>query len=379
MNVSARPSQVVTFVCGALVAAALISLSAVVGSAEGSVPRHAKVILLVRSSSPVDNPALSALIADSMSMELHAKEIDVIPSADLAADDTALRASEERTHADFALSGLYEMTGSAIQLSVRWIDLADMREAGRVSRSGELNLAFDALVASMIDELVEEQRGAIASLPPEAPAVEPPAVELPPPAQPDLAQAEPVAEPEPAPVASAAEPLPRVAEAPAAKTKLAPLAFSVGSAPFIATFTARNYFPLGLAVSVSGRYQVRTMGGLLGFGLLTGFNGFHGRGEYAQADFYVVPIGVDVLYGTLTGGPLDFFVHLGAGPAVLMAKPALGDLLAKVIPYAVGGVGITWSMFDVLAVSLDASYTCFFDSSAAIMGFTPTLSAVLKL
>jgi hypothetical protein len=376
MNATARLPQVNIAVCLALIAFGLLLLSAVAGSAEGNAPRQAKVIILVRSSSPEDNPALSALIADSMSMELHAREIDVIPSTDLAADDTALRALEEKTHADFALSGVYEVTGSAVRLSVGWIDLADMREAGRASRSGELNLAFDDLVAGIVDELVEGQRDAIAALLPEAPSAGPAPSAQPEPEVP----AEPPAPAGPVTAASAAAPAPPVIEPPAGKeARLAPLAFSIGSAPFIATFTALNYFPLGFAVTLNGRYQMRVTGGFLGIGILTGVSGFSGRGAYTQADFYVVPIGVDVLYGTLTGGRFDFFVHVGAGPAVLAAKPASGNLLAKVIPYALGGVGISWAMIDILAVSLDASYTCYFDSSAAIMGFTPSLSAVLKL
>jgi hypothetical protein len=161
--------------------------------------------------------------------------------------------------------------------------------------------------------------------------------------------------------------------------RLAPFVLSVGSAPFIATFEALNYFPLGFTVSLSPRWQIRAGDGFVGFGLLTGLCGFHGRGTYAEADFYVVPIGADVSYGTLARGRLDFFLHGGGGPAVLIARPSSGGLLAKMIPYAIVGVGCEWSPFNFLAISLDASYTCFFDSSATIMGFTPSLLVELKL
>ena len=381
MGRCSRPSQVDTLLCRALMAAVLLLLTAGPCSAEESVPRRARAVVLIRSSSTVDDPALSTLIADSMSMELQARKIDVMPSPGAAADDAALGALEERTHADFALSGVYTLTGSEVQLNVRWLDLADRREAGQASRSGQLDIDFDALVADLVDELVESQKEAIASLPPEARVAEPPPPGPPerqPSAEPASA-AEPVPAAEPAPAAGTAEPVAHAVGPPAAEERLAPLAFSVGSAPFIATFTALDYFRVGLSVSLSGRYQMRAPGGFVGIGFLTGICAFHGRGAYAQADFYVVPVGADILFGALTRGPLDFFLHLGGGPAVLVAKPAAGNLLAKVIPFVVGGIGFAWSALDILAVSIDASYTCFFDSSAVIMGFTPSLSVVLKL
>jgi hypothetical protein len=361
MRAATRPLLTPAF-CGCALVAALLFLPAVLCSADGA-HRWPKVLVIVHASSRDDNPALSALIADSMKAELESRSIDALTSADLVVDDAALAALGEQSHADYAIRGTYAQTGSAIRLEARWINFPDRKETGRASRSGELNLSFDSLVADLVDELVEGQKESIARLPLDVPAAESP----------------PAAAPLSAPVREDAAALPPVVEPPVNEPRLAPLAFSFGSAPFIATFTALNYFPLGLALSLSGHYQVRAPGGLIGFGLASGVSGFHGKGAYSQADFYVIPIGIDLLYGTRTGSRIDFFAYVRGGPAIFMAKLSTGNSLAKVIPFVVGGVGINVLVLDPFGLSLDGSYTCFFDSPDPILGFTPSLSLVVKL
>ena len=98
-----------------------------------------------------------------------------------------------------------------------------------------------------------------------------------------------------------------------------------------------------------------------------------------KAHFYVIPVGIEILYGTRTGSAIDFFTHVAGGPAVFAAKLTSGESLAKVIPFVTGGVGITLSLFDSLGISVEAGYACYFDSPDPIMGFTPALSVVLRL
>jgi len=318
--------------------------------ADGLEHRRPTVLVLVSSSNPIDNEPLSALIADSFAMELESQGIRALTAAGRAADVQGVAALAAKNRADFALWGTYVQVGSVIQLNARWIDPEKLDAAAHASRTGALNLSFDAVVTSLVDEIIEGQKQRIADLP-----------LLP-------------AEPTPLP----ASPEPKPAE-PERRPRIPPLAFSLGSAPFIATFSALNYFPVGLSVSLAGHYQMRAPGGLFGFGLASGLSGFHGRGAYAEADFYVVPIGIDVLYGTRTGSAVDFLVHLAGGPAIFTAKLTSGESLAEVIPYVTGGVGISLSLIDSLAISLEGGYTCFFDSPDPIMGFTPSLSVLVRL
>jgi hypothetical protein len=312
-------------------------------------PRQATVLVIVQSSSKNDNKALDALIADSFRLELESKGVRAVPVSGRASDDKTAAAMAAKNSADFALWGTYLQAGTDIKLSARWIDAGGAHTPGQASRSGVLDLSFDALVASLVDEIVEGQKQNIANLPP-APVIPPP---------------------EPATVPKPAEPV--------KEARLAPFAFALSASPFIATFAALNYFPVGMSASLAGHYQMRAPGGRFGIGVTTGLSGFHGKGTYAQADFYVVPIGVDALYGTLTGSPFDFYAHLSGGPAIFSAQLSTGESFTKVIPFASGGVGITLALFDALAISLEAGYTGYFDSPDPIMGFAPALSVVLRL
>lgn len=90
---------------------------------------------------------------------------------------------------------------------------------------------------------------------------------------------------------------------------------------------------MGLSVTISGQYRFRLPGGILGVGLTTGANAFQGKGDYAQADVVLIPVGPEAAYGTRSGSLLDFFVHVSGGPAVFAVRLSGGNPLAKIVPY----------------------------------------------
>ena len=327
-----------------VLSAMLAFLPLVPSGADGLVRRQPTVLVLVYSSGQTDNQALTAMIADAFRMELESQGIRALAVVERAPDDRAVAALAAKNRADFALWGTYVQVGSQVQLNARWIDPETKAAAGHSTRTGALNLSFDAVVTSLVDEILAGQKQQIANLP-----------------------------------LVPVERIPATASPAGRAQKFPHLALSLGSAPFIATFQALNYFPLGLSASLTGRYQTPAAGGLFAFGPTVGVSGFHGKGSYAEADFYVIPIGIDVLYGTRTGSLLDFFAHVAGGPAIFTANLTSGETLAKVIPYVSGGVGITLSLFDSLGISLEGGYTCFFDSPDPIMGFAPSLSVVVRL
>ena len=354
------------------VLAALFALLPLVASgADGIGHRRPVVLVLVYSSGPEASAQLGALISDSLAVDLESQGIQVVPSNDSAVDDRAVAFLAGKNHADYALWGTYSLAGSEIRLDARWIDPARAAAVAAVSRTGALDFSFDAVVASLVGELVESQKMTFADLP----------------AQPDQIAELPVTTASQQPVISRGvnlDPVGRPSFGPAAlppkaEPAFVPFAISLGSSPFIATFAALNYFPVGLDISFTALYRFRTAGGLIGIGLGSGVSGFHGKGAYAEADFSVIPIGIDLLYGTRTGSFIDFFAHIGGGPAIFSAKLTSGEFLSKVIPYATGGLGIQLSFFQSLGISLEAAYTCFFDSPDPIMGFAPSLSIDLRL
>jgi hypothetical protein len=325
-------------------------LPVAVAAADSLPPRQAVVLIIIQSTTKVDNEALSSLISDSMRLELEARGVKALPVDDHAANDKAVVVLAAEKKADFALWGTYTQTGTSIKLSARWLDAEGVNEPGQGSRTGPLDLSFDELVTGLVDEIVDSQQKNIAKLPP-APVTQP------------------VPDPVPQPAVVAVPPDP----------PLPRFAFSLSGSPFIATFAALSYFPVGYSFTLDGHYQMKAPGGVFGAGIASGLSTFHGKGTYAQADFYVVPIGADVRFGTRTGSALDFYAHLAGGPAIFVAKLATGEALTKVIPYASGGVGMVWRLIDVLALSLEAGYTCYFDSPDPIAGFAPSLAVVLRL
>jgi len=322
------------------------------------------VLVLVHSGGRAGNAALSALIADSLKLELDSRQIIVLTAPDSASEaatgDSVVAALAEKYGADFAFWVTYTQADSAIRLVARWIDPKKKESMGTASRSGPLDFSFDAMVASLVDEIVNGQKDQIARLPAAPATVQAPGVQA----------VSPTSENRPA-----AHP---AVIGPKEESKINPFAFSIGSAPFIATFRAIDYFPVGLSVSLSGMYRIRVPGGLVGFGAATGVTGLHGRGASTTANFYLVPIGAGVQYGTRTGSLIDFFVYVQGGPALFILQPPVGNSLIKVVPYISSGLGILVSLTDNLGLSLDGSYTCFFDSPTPIMGFAPALSVVIK-
>jgi len=340
----------------------LLVLAAPLSSeAQETAHRRPVVLVLVRAAGRADNAALGALIADSIKLELTAHAIDVVTApeslSDSATGDSEAAALAGRNGADFAFWVTYAQADSDIQLKARWTEPKKDQASASASRTGPLDFSFDAMVANLVDEIVEGQKDRIASLP--APAQE----------------ATPVQTPESVPAALPAAIAPAAESKP--EPKIAPLAFSLGSAPFIATFTALGYFQVGLTVTLSGMYRIKVPGGLMGFGAVTGVSGLHGKGAYTSADFYLVPIGAEFQYGTRTGSLIDFFVTIQGGPALFTLKPQVGNPLTKVIAFALGGLGILISLYDNVGLSIDGSYTCFFDSPP-IMGFAPSLSVLVR-
>jgi hypothetical protein len=356
-------------VCFAL--AALLALMPPVPCRANEITHRRPIVLvLVHSSSQNDNAQLRALIIDSFRVELESHGIQVLPSDEPAADDRAIASLAKKHHADFALWGMYSQAGSEVQLNACWIDPVKNAGAGTASRTSVLNFSFDSVVESLVDEMMESQKKRFADMSLEQIEDGP---------QGPTAAQQPGA-PRGAAVVSDGRPaVSPVGSAPKAEQWFAPFAFSLGSAPLMATFTALNYFPVGLDVSLTGLYRVRAPGGLFGFGLTSGLSGFHGKGAYTQADFFIIPIGIDILYGTRTGSAIDFFAHLAGGPAIFAVKPNLGEPRVAVIPYITGGVGISLSLFDSFGISLEGGYACFFDSLDPIMGFAPSLSVCIWL
>ena len=383
----------------------LLSLAPAALPAAAAAPaRPAVVIVFMKSANALDEQVLRSLLVDSVTLELSDRGMQVVPGKGFPRSVAEAVAQTSAGDADFALVGTYALLERQVLLELQWIDAGEGRLAAQASRRGPLDLSFDAIVADAVREVLAGQSARLASLPPRESRPEAhPAVPLTASAMeeriaslalPDVTPAEtqlPASLQDPAPaVQPAAQPQPLPANEPsvtlgpgqqpaAQSPALRKIAFAAGAAPFISTFTAAKYFAMGLSVTLAGQYRLRMPGGFLGLGGTTGVHVFEGKGDYASAQFYLVPLGPDVWYGTLTGSPIDFFAHVNGGAAVFLATPSGGNTLAKVVPYVQGGVGMTVSIAKAVGFSIESSYAAYFDSPYPIMVYTPSILVLVRL
>jgi hypothetical protein len=386
------PMRATVFTLTLLVALAPVAARA----ADAAPPRAGAVIVFMKSAGALEEQVLRSLLVDSVTLELSDRRMDVIAGEGFprsVADAVRQAAAAE---ADFVLVGTYALQERQVLLEIQWIDAGEGRLAAQASRRGPLDLSFDAVVADAVREILDGQAARIANLPPRqarpeahpaapltASAMEQKIASL---ALPDVLPGEEALPASLKGAPDAPQPLPAVERAvlPAAQPvvpapALRKVVFIAGTAPFISTFAAARYFEMGLSATLAGQYRIRTPGGFLGFGGVTGVHAFQGKGTYATANFLLVPVGPEVWYGTLTGAPFDFFARVNGGAAVFVAMPSSGNSLAKVVPYVSGGAGMTMSLGKAIAVSAEGSYSAYFDSPEPIMAYTPGVSILVRL
>ncbi len=359
----------------------LLSLAPMtVCASESGPPRPPVVLIHMRSSNAVDEQVLQSLLVDSITLELSDRGMEVLTGPSPARTLEQILDSAEAAQADFALIGIYTLKDKQVLLEIQWLEVRRRALAAQASRQGPLDLSFDSIVAAAVGELLSGQQESLANLLPRM--MKPEEHASVPSAQTqsrEIALELPLPVPEPEPAAPTVEPAKEQLPPPAAPEPLRRLAISLGTAPLIATFNATKYFAMGLSVQLTGQYRIPAPGGFVGFGLASGAHGFRGKGPSVEADFLLIPIGLDVQYGTRTGSFIDFFVHANGGPAIFAVRVGGGNPLSKVVPYMMGGVGVTISMGDGFGISLDGSYAAFFDRPTPIMGYTPSLLFLVRL
>jgi hypothetical protein len=377
----------------------ILSLMAPVSAGAGEPSTRPVVLVLLRSASGSEFEILRLLIVDSIRIELSSRELDAVIPAEVwqARDSPASLA--KRAGADFALAGTYDLAADEqVSIELRLIEAGGTSAIPLITRKGPLDFSFDALVAGAISEALEGQKNRIASarsarveaarVATEKAAADRSAAEK---AAIEKAAGEKAAADKSAAEKAAAE---RAAFEKAANAKAKEEAdrkiaavlqrpvrhwslFAAG-APFLATVEASEYFTLGLSVAVNGQYRFSVPGGLLGIGLATGLQRFHATGTAGEADSTLIPIGGTFTYGTNTGSRYDFFAHIDGGAALFILQPISGNASMGVVPYSLGGVGMTIAVFEKAGFIIDASYTAFFPRGVPIMGFSPSLGLFLR-
>ena len=62
-----------------------------------------------------------------------------------------------------------------------------------------------------------------------------------------------------------------------------------------------------------------------------------------------------------------------------MMDVGAGGLLRKLVPYALGGFGLSAAVGEVLSVGAEIAFAAFFEQIAPLLGYMPTLIVNLRV
>jgi hypothetical protein len=292
---------------------------------------------------------------------------------------------------DLILAAYYQLDGSSVSIDFQLHDVEERKQTFSLKADGKFDLTFDKIVAEAVEEIVA--RSGVSPTHPYTAAdaggedqAEPVAVAATPkengagPSPSDASPGE--SEPKPAistPAVDVGEPGIEPAKEPPQIEKIRRLELSAGFAPFLTVGGASEYFRFGLIPSLYANYRIPVGSGYLAVGIFSGANYFRASGIIATSDSLLIPVGLDFRLAPIGGTRLSLFLRLSGGPAMLILNPNKTGALTKVVPYALGGIGINLAISRWFGFTLDSSFSFFYEQSLPIMGYTPSVYLFIRI
>jgi hypothetical protein len=247
--------------------------------------------------------------------------------------------------ADFFLAGFYILAGKDISIDFHFHDVNERRELLSVTRKGKMDLAFDRLVAEAVND---STRGDSTTKGPAA-------------GDPESSESSESGKMTMFPVREEAA------------TEIKHLELSLGFAPFLTVGNASEYFRIGYIPCLYGNYRFALARSRIALGIYTGLNLFTAEGIIASADSMLIPMGLDIRYSPGIDSWVNLFFRISGGPVIFALNPNQTGMLIKVIPFVLGGIGINLSFSRFIGITIDSSFSVYFEKSQIIMGYTPSL------
>jgi len=356
-----------------------------------------RILTLAISLDDAESASLQAVITDAMEVELEIAGFRPIsldpgssPPAAASPEDvqwSSLYEAGKAVDADLLLAALFSRTfeGSAnVDIELQLHDPVAGEQRHALKTRGKVDLAFDQVVAVAVREIIgkagitavrpagrtEEETGAAeAEAAADAPETDAGSPATPPP---ERTASKPRIE--------AAEPqLPPTQPEPREPAALRRLEMAGGFSPFLTVGEASGYFRLGYLPSVAVNLRFPTTSGYVALGVYAGCHLFRAEGIVASSDSLLIPVGPDFRIAPITGSRLSLYLRLSAGPAVLILDPNDLGALSKVIAYVLGGIGLNIEMSPFFGLTVDSSFSIYYEKSLPIMGYTPSLYVYLRL
>ena len=340
----------------------ILMILTVVASAEGESPQ-AVVLEISRAEVAGYSRSFQQIISNSMRFELERSGLRVISVSDLGAhfsletlyrqneiDESSLQALARQLQADFVIAAKYSGRDEEILLDFSWYDVEGECFTASTSKTGKVDLSIDRIIGGAVAEILTAVDDRLAAF--------------------SRSRVEESLEAD----GTQTDGREAIETSPQSRVgRRKRLEISTGFAPFLVTGEVSNYFKIGYLASLQANYRINLPLGQLGIGVYSGINLFRAEGVAASSDNFLIPIGADFRYIVGSSFPLGLFVHIGGGPAIFMVNSTVEGRLTKVIPYVMGGIGLSLPFADFLGIAVDMSYAVFFERSTLIMGFTPSV------
>jgi hypothetical protein len=309
------------------------------------------------------------VIADAAHYRLESLGLDAQIDLVSPSEDASPRPRAEATGASAVLVCSYRVDGRQMAVTLGWYDSQTGAATASAEGRGDVDLHLDGVILAALDDILAKVGSQLQALQARktaqaaaasAPPVKPVSVAAPPPVLPA----------QEAPVAAAVEPT----KAPAGIRLL----LAGGFAPFVPVGAASSYFALGYLPSLLASFLLPTRAGPVGIGVYTGMDYFAAVGLIDTSNNYLIPIGIDVRY-ELDAGSLRPFIHVTAGPALLVMVTGTQGTRLDVMPFLKSGIGLEYRITSWLGIVAAADYDIYFEMPYLIMGFTPSVNMAVRL
>lgn len=335
------------------------------------------VALLAVSLDEEESTTTDKIIFDSMRVALEIEgfrttSLEREPGSD-PVDWSSLYGSVSESGADLILAALFTRQDGQVEIDFQLHDATVGKLLHSLEADGKLDLSFDKIVASAVNEIVAKAGISVDQTAGDTES-----------AAGDMQEGDTVivsggagpsnrtGQPFPPPVPAQAPDLPP--PEPAYRFEV-----SAGFSPFLTVGSTSDYFRIGYLPSAVVSYHLPTSSGYIAFGVYGGVHLFHAEGIIASAGSLLVPVGVDFRLSPVGGSRLSLYLRLSGGPAVLVINPNETGAMAKLLPYVLGGLGFSIAILPRLGVTIDSSFTIFYEKSLPIMGFTPSVYIHFRL
>lgn len=144
-------------------------------------------------------------------------------------------------------------------------------------------------------------------------------------------------------------------------------------APFLLVGDASDTFQYGANGFLTATY--RPGFSRLGFeaGLRTGAIRLFPNENISPGEAYLVIAGPEIGLGTVYRKPARVALRFSGGVSVITVRPEGGELLAKAVPYAAGGIEALVSVWKSISVGIHADYVIIFEEQLPVMGLSPAV------